>query len=282
MSEVAKTAVRDVDFVVLDLESGPWLNDCLRSIFAQSHPPARVLLFDNGSRVPASERVAPRAGLTMLRSDTNLGFAGGVNAALRSSSAAFVALVNSDVVLDRDWLASVLTTMDDDRVGAVQTIIRSSDGLIIDGAGIGLGGGTIRQLLHGAPLDAAAGVTNSDRAWGVSATAALYRRSAAGEPMFDPRFFAYYEDVELAARLHERGWQSVVIPAAKAAHRGSASASRLGGRARYLRTRNRYFVARLHPGVGRVAALLREDVTLMMRGRSSIRGIIAGLCSPLS
>jgi len=47
--------------------------------------------------------------------------------------------------------------------------------------------------------------------------------------------------------------------------------------AKYLRTRNRYLVARMHRGVGRLGALLWEDVRLMLRGRSSLRGMIEGL-----
>src|SRR5207253_6804563 len=111
----------------------------------------------------------------------------------------------------------------------------------------------------------------------VSATAALYRRAALGERVFDPRFFAYYEDVELCARLRDAGWRTAVLPVDKATHRGSASVSILGKRSKRLRTRNRYFVARLHHGVGRIFALLMEDLTLLMPGRSSVRCIIWGL-----
>ena len=47
---------------------------------------------------------------------------------------------------------------------------------------------------------------------GVSATAALYRRDALmrvsplGE-VFEPSFFAYYEDVDLSLRLARAGWR---------------------------------------------------------------------------
>ncbi|HEX8153714.1 MAG TPA: hypothetical protein VF698_11335, partial [Thermoanaerobaculia bacterium] len=147
---------------------------------------------------------------------------------------------------------------------------RSHPGTGIDGAGIDISDGTYRQIR-----------TPGTPAWGVSATAALYRRSALASNIFDPRFFAYYEDVELCARLHAGGWTTRVLPAIKATHRGSQSAGVLGKRAKYLRTRNRYFVARLHPGVGRIGALLWEDARLLARGRSSLRGIIEGLCSTL-
>lgn len=262
----------DVDVIVLDIDGGAMLDACIASIRAQTVAPRNIVVFDNGSRMPVKVE-----GARVLRSETNVGFAAGVNEAFRATSSAYVALINNDVVLDRDWLAVVKGVLDaDPKVAAVQTVIRRDD-RTIDGAGIDISDGTYRQALHGAPLG-----TAMSQPWGVSATAALYRRAAIGEQVFDPRFFAYYEDVELSARLHERGWRTIVLPDVKATHRGSASARVLGGDALRLRTRNRYFVARMHEGAGRVGALIIEDIKLLLRGRSSVRGMIEGLCSRLS
>jgi GT2 family glycosyltransferase len=249
------------DVIVLDIDGGAMLAECLAALRAQTHPPARIIVFDNGSTVPS---VATNA--EVIRSETNLGFTGGVNAAFAQVTAPYVALVNNDVVADRDWLATLVNAMDSDaKLAAVQTIIRR-DASTIDGAGIDISDGTFRQLGHGLPLGSVL-----PEAWGVSATAALYRVAAVGARVFDERFFAYYEDVELSARLRDEGWSLRVIGAAKATHRGSQSSSRVD--AKYLRTRNRYRLARMHKGVGRIGALLWED---LKRG-GSLRGIIAGL-----
>lgn len=254
----------DVDFIVLDVDGGAMLRDCIDSIKRQTIAPHRIIVFDNGSRTALQLDDA-----LVLRSDQNLGFTGGVNAAFKQVQAKFVALVNNDVVLDADWLATVTEAMRDEKVAAVQTVLRRN-ATALDGAGIDISDGTYRQTL------------DANRAWGVSATAALYRVEALGERVFDPRFFAYYEDVELCARLHESGWKTVVVPQIRATHRGSQTAPLLGRDALRLRTRNRYWVARMHRGVGRIAALLFEDLKLLVRGRSSPRGIIEGLCSTLS
>lgn len=254
----------DVDVIVLDFDGGAMTAECLASIDRQTLRPANLIVFDNGSKQPS-----PR---TTHRSATNLGFAAGVNTAVRHATSPYVALINNDVVLDDDWLSTVRAAMRDG-VAAVQTILRRDDSTI-DGAGIDVSDGTIRQIGSGFPIDA-----RLPAAWGVSATATLYRRELLH---FDESFFAYYEDVELSARLREEGWELLILPVAKATHRGSQSASRLGARARYLRTRNRYRVAKMHRGAGRVGALLAEDLRLLLRGRSSLRGIIAGLCSKSS
>jgi GT2 family glycosyltransferase len=66
--------------------------------------------------------------------------------------------------------------------------------------------------------------------FGVSATAALYRRSALdqvalrGGEVFDSRLVSYYEDAELAGRLRAAGFRALLAPAARARHAASASA----------------------------------------------------------
>lgn len=256
----------DVSIIVLDVDGGDMLRACLDSIAAQTLPPREVIVFDNGSLTPVAERIGFRHGLHIYRSPTNLGFAGGNNAAYRHATGEYVALINNDVILDRDWLATVVAALDSDpKLAAVQTILRR-DETTIDGAGIDISDGTFRQMRD-----------LSSEAWGVSATAALYRREALGDAIFDETLFAYYEDVDLCARLHEAGWRTEVLPVIKAAHRGSQSASILGGDALRLRTRNRYLVARKYRGVGRITALLIEDLKLAVRGRTSLRGMWQGL-----
>jgi GT2 family glycosyltransferase len=277
----------DVSVIVLDIDGGDMLRACLDSIAAQTLPPREVIVFDNGSRTPVAERIAFRHGLHIFRSETNLGFAGGNNAAYRHATGDYIALINNDVVLDRDWLATVVAVLDaDPKLAAVQTILRR-DETTIDGAGIDISDGTFRQitwergrLARSSTDDPAKNGGRDARvpsAWGVSATAALYRRDALGETIFDDTLFAYYEDVELCARLHETGWRTEVLPVIKATHRGSQSASILGRDALRLRTRNRYVVARQHRGVGRIGALLLEDLKLALRGRTSLRGLWQGL-----
>src|SRR5687768_16546131 len=116
----------DIDVIVLDVDGGPMLLECLASIHAQTIAPRRVLVLDNGSRVPVTQRIAD---VEVLRSETNLGFAGGANAAFHGTTSPYVALVNNDVVLEPDWLATVAEALDRDaQLAAVQTILVRPDG----------------------------------------------------------------------------------------------------------------------------------------------------------
>jgi GT2 family glycosyltransferase len=100
--------------------------------------------------------------------------------------------------------------------------------------------------------------------FGVSATAALFRRSALeqvalGGQVFDPRLVSYYEDSELAGRLRAAGFSALLVPAARARHLGSASGrTAAAGRERWrLIYGNRYLAAARLLGRGLWARLPR-------------------------
>ena len=106
--------------------------------------------------------------------------------------------------------------------------------------------------------------------FGVSATAALFRRSALervalGGEVFDPRLVSYYEDSELAGRLRAAGFSALLVPAARARHAGSASGrTAAAGRERWrLIYGNRYLAAARLLGRGlwpRLPLMLLRDL----------------------
>ena len=80
---------------------------------------------------------------------------------------------------------------------------------------------------------------------GVSATAALYRRAALEDvavhgEVFEPSFFAYYEDVDLSLRLARAGWRFACDPAAVARHEGSRTGRRTPWKRALWLSRNRW------------------------------------------
>jgi len=260
----------DVEIIVLDWDGGEMLTNCLHSIEGQSQQPARVIIFDNGSRLPVYQRLAK--GLLsipyeLVRSETNIGFTGGMNRAMELVRAPFVAWVNNDVVLSEKWIEKLLPAVGGEgKVAGVQSVILR-DKKTVDGAGISIDQGVFRQIGHGQSL---ANLRQLPTPWGISATAAVFRTHALREAALNgailpPHFFAYYEDVDLCARLREKGWKFKLVPEPLAMHRGSASAARLGSEGFRLRVRNRYLVARRNRGVGSVSALLAEDLSYAMK-----------------
>jgi len=280
---------RSIDVIVLDLDGGDSLLALLRSLELQTVQPAKVIIVDNGSTVPVKQRLTSGSSLTveLIRSDRNLGFTGGINLAMRQVTSELVAWVNNDVVLDPRWLETVKDHFEDSQVAAAQSIITAPDGRG-DGAGISISNGIFEQELYRQDSSRFSELIDP---WGISATAAMYRTAALrdvalGNDVLHPAFFAYYEDVELSARLRANNWAMRVEPQVLVTHEGSRTSGRLGGFGKRLRVRNRYFVRQLHPGVGRYVDLLTEDARRfwweLRTGRireafQTVRGVVAGL-----
>jgi hypothetical protein len=103
-----------VHVVVVDHDGGDLTLACLRSIVASDWPAdrLRIVLVDNASKEPVTDAVAAELPtVSVIRSDTNLGFAGGANLGLRErDDADFVALVNNDATVTPAWLAPLVAT----------------------------------------------------------------------------------------------------------------------------------------------------------------------------
>ena len=201
--------------IVVDIDGGAMLRQCLDSIRAQSIAPREVIVFDNGSRTPLQ-----MAGVRVLRR--------------RKPPPPPPPPPHRS----RDSRSRLAPNGHRRPRCGFHTGRRARSFVATNGPSTVRGStcnGTLRQIGHGLSI----GTVLPDAL--ASATAALIRRAALGEHFFDERFFAYFEDVELCARLHESGWRTVVLPVVKATHRGSASASILGRRAVRFRMRNRYW-----------------------------------------
>ncbi len=281
----------EVDLIVVDWDGGEALLDCLQSIAVQTHLPSRVIIVDNGSRLPVYQRLSKdllKVPYVIVRNETNLGFTGGINRGMKEVRAPFVGWVNNDAVLAETWIEKLLPAVaGEGKVAGAQSIVLL-DKTTIDVAGIAIEHGVFRQIGYGLKVGSPRYVTQP---WGISATAALFRTQALVEvavrgAVLRSDFFAYYEDVELCARLRTRGWKFKLVPEPLVMHRGAFSAARLGQAGFRMRVRNRYVVARAHPGVGQISALIAEDATCAVKDLLSahfrfamtrVNGVLEGL-----
>ena len=211
-----------------------------------------------------------------------LGFAAAVNAGIAAVKAPLLLLLNDDAELLPGWLPALLDALAaDSRLVAVQGVdLVSADGAV---SGCGLGWNRWWQAVQlGAGGRVPSGAARE--VFGVSAAAALYRRTAldaAALPSgaFDGALDTYYEDVELAARLRHRGGRAACVPAARALHAGGGSAGALGGRRLRLVYANRWLaLARLLGGdfAAQAPRALLRDLADAARQPSRVAAVIGG------
>jgi len=214
--------------VIVNLDGGPLVDACLDALTGQGVD--EVIVVDNGSAPPEVDRLAARTGLKLVRLTENQGFAGPANRGVAEAAGELVLVLNNDCTLEPGYASACVEALRaDPAVVAVQGVVLDGDGLKVDGCGIAWNGrAEAIQIRNGEPPPAPDAPPFPVA--GISATAAVYRRSSflalAG---FEESFFAYYEDADLSLRLARAGGRFLCVPAARARHLGSATGRRLPG-----------------------------------------------------
>ena len=229
--------------VIVTFNGRQLLEPCLRALFAGSRLPDEVVVVDNASCDDTVAWVARTYPLVRVdRCAANLGFAAANNRAIRASAGTYVLTLNNDTEVAPDALARMASVLDDagPRIGAVMpTMVFAESPDIVACAGLEIfTNGVVRDAGVGQPI----GVGHEPYPiFGPSAGAALYRRAALDDVgLFDPAFFMYLEDADLAWRLRLRGWGTLAVPAI-VRHKVSATAGYGSARKAYYLARNRWW-----------------------------------------
>lgn len=234
-----------VSVIILNWNGKQFLDDCLVSLQAQIFKNFQTILVDNGSDDGSAAYVREQyPWVQLVELPTNTGFAEGNNRGFREISGEYIVTLNNDTLCDAGFLDELVRTVQEDaKIGMVaakmlnffQTERIDSMGVYPTTAGIGCNIG-IGEIDHG-QYDGQEGV------FGACAGAALYRRSMLEETgFFDPDFFAYYEDLDLAWRARLNGWKAVIAPRAVVYHVHSATSGRMSDFTVYHTHRNKWYV----------------------------------------
>ena len=107
----------EVRVIVVNYNGGDMTLACVRALQGTDWPSdaLQLVVVDNGSSDGVVDAVA-RERVVTIRSQTNLGFAGGANLALHDlpPTVAYVAIVNNDVTVPPGWLRPLVATLESD------------------------------------------------------------------------------------------------------------------------------------------------------------------------
>jgi GT2 family glycosyltransferase len=220
--------------VVVVVHSGvERLDDGLASLAAYAgRDDVEVVLVDNGSPDRCGEVARRRfPWVRVVRSEHNLGFAGGVHLGAELASGDVLMLVNDDAVVEPGWVeahldrlaaspeaavsAGRLTSWDGSRHDFVRGAVTFDGHAFQPGQGWPVGEWSIPE--PGEPM-----------MLGCGGNMAIRRSDWDSAGGFDRELFAYLEDVELSWRLLAMGRHIVACPEAVARHRGGATSNTFG------------------------------------------------------
>ena len=220
-----------VSLTIVTYNSGRFIRKCLDAALGQKYPRMEIVVIDNASTdgtVDILEHYEDRC--RVVYNDENVGFAAAQNQAIGLARGDWVLTLNPDVFLLPGFLEALLEgARVDPSVGTVcgklftiSPAFDIPDEPIVDSTGIYFTP-MLRHFDRGSRECDNGHYLRYEYVFGATAAAACYRRemiedvSVDGE-FFDPDFFAYREDADLAWRAQLLGWKCLYVPYAKAYH----------------------------------------------------------------
>jgi GT2 family glycosyltransferase len=230
-----------VSIIVLFLDDVEMVESCLESLrrSIDSSWRAEFVVVANGTPLSRLQAMQRHEDIVLVRSGTNLGFAGGNNLAADVARGELLIFLNDDAEVEPDWLDQLVATAESDPcIGVVGSRILFEDGSLQEAGGIIWGDGPTTGVGRGLPAGTTEYMYVRDVDY-VSANGILVRRRAWEDVggFAEDYYPAYYEDVDLCMAMRRAGWRVVYEPRAVIRHFESRSTP---GRYRwFLMLRNR-------------------------------------------
>ena len=215
---------------------------CVESLVTQSQH-TDIFIVDNNSTNPQDKirlkKLSSRH-IHIIYNTQNLGFAGGVNSALRhilEKEYSHVALFNNDAIASKDWLSELLNASHQQHSSITTGVVLHKDGHTIDTAGD-------MYSYWGLPFPrgrnkSATYTPPSGPILSGSGAATLYSREVFEDiGLFDEDFFMYYEDMDLNFRAQLRGHTAYYTSQSIAYHARGVSSNKVRGLATYNTFKN--------------------------------------------
>jgi len=230
----------DITVIIVNYNSGARLAKCVAHLKAQHYQNFETIIVDNASSDDSIDFARDDQTITLMRAETNLGFAAANNLAARKAKGNWLAFLNPDAYAAPEWLAELMAaTARHPEVSAFGSMqVDALDHSRLDGAGdvFHAAGVTYRGYLGRRVMDAPL----EGPCFSPCAAAALYRKATFDNlGGFDERFFCYCEDVDLGFRLRLEGGEAIHAANAIVHHEGSAVTGRHSAFSIYHGNRNR-------------------------------------------
>ncbi len=224
MLTLTHSAYPNVSIVLVNWQGADDTIACLESLYELDYSNFGVIVVDNGSADNSVERIPTTyPEVTLLRSGSNLGFAGGSNVGIRYAlkhGAGYIWLLNNDTVVEPNALTAMVDLAEgDSKIGAVGSVLFYMDRPEVvqawGGGRVSFVTGRSRHLVKQGKLDYLTGAS------------LLAKRDVFEEVgLLDEGYFMYWEDTDFCLRIRRAGWRLAVAEESTVYHKESSSVRR--------------------------------------------------------
>jgi N-acetylglucosaminyl-diphospho-decaprenol L-rhamnosyltransferase len=251
-----------LSIIIVSYNARADLIKCLASLHdAPPSMPYEIIVVDNQSSDDSAAAARQSAGVTVIESGSNLGFARANNLAIRSSTGGLILLLNSDTVVPAgaiDRLVAELDRRPDAAVVGPRLVDDRGRAELSFGPALGPLNELRQKILFrgqvmGLPLLShvveRATHRRQEPGWVTGACLLVRRADAEAVGLLDERYFMYTEDVDFCAAIRARGRAVLFTPDVEIVHRRGRSAATAPVETRRAYRRSQVaFYEKHHPG----------------------------------
>lgn len=219
-----------------------------------------MIVVDNGSRTDEAQILSEEFDwIKTIRSEVNLGFAGGNNLGIKASEGAFLLFINNDIIVSSDFLQLLVSRLtSDSMIGVVSPKIVYSDGSLCYGGCKPLGKYLIKIKYITDNSDPQVNIASETPL--AHGAAMMVRREAienAGD--WPEAYFLYSEEIDWCLAISRLGHKIWYEPESVVCHIGSQSIGKDSPIKYYYNTRNRFLLYKRNlKGITRLLSTLFE------------------------
>jgi GT2 family glycosyltransferase len=258
---------------------------CLRALaMCGDATPFETIVVDDASSDETGERLRAIAGIRVVRNADNLGFIGASNAGAALARGEYLVFLNNDTAVQPGWLDALVGTFaTNPRAGLVGAKLLYPDGRLQEAGGIVFRDGSGWNC--GRFEDPCAPAWNHLREADYCSGAAialprtLFERLGGFDAHYAP---AYYEDTDLAMKVHAQGLQVLYQPASVVVHfEGVSSGTDISsGVKAYQAVNQGKFLARWRDALAAHPAP-DADIRIASEHRAAHRVLVIDVCTPM-
>ncbi len=232
-----------VSIIIVNWNGKEFLPACLDSLKKITYKNFEVILVDNGSTDGSAEEAAKHCLKPLvIKNGANLGFAEGNNIGASLAKGKFLLLLNNDTEVKPDFLNHLVETLESSKKNAVvqpKIILTSVWKLQAGGSFLTSSGFLFHLGFFKDPDDPK--YNQEMKIFSANGACMLIRKDIIGKVgLFDPDFFAYFEESDFCWRVILAGYNVVYCPKSVILHKGRQTSKRVSySLTQYLSFKNR-------------------------------------------
>jgi len=202
--------------------------DMVESLMKITYPKVEIIVVDNGSTVGnLAETLQQFPSVQLIRSNENLGFAGGNNLGIRQAKGEYIFLLNNDSVVDPGFLEPLVQKcLNDPKIGVISPKIYfyHSPGILQYTGVSEISTFTTRSVGWGSSKkDEGQFEKDTETFFGHGAAMMIPRKVIEKVGMMAEVFFLYYEEMDWCKRIRNAGYKIYYVHNSVVFHKESVS-----------------------------------------------------------